>query len=152
MQTITENHHQPPNNLLPLPTRAKRRWPIVVIRSPARLCSRDGNFCYYGRLEYDFLDFILCLASCLEYDFLAFFCALLPTFFFILSFSPSLSRYVHSIFVFLRLCSSRHLLLLSPSTWWCEDNNKNNNNNNDDDDNNNDNDNDNKQQQQRQQQ
>ena len=34
-----------------------------MIRSPVRLCSRDGKICYdaYRRLEYDFL--FLCLAS-----------------------------------------------------------------------------------------
>ena len=43
-----------------------------VIRSPARLCNRDGKLCCYGRLEFDFLAFFLCLASRLEYDFLGF--------------------------------------------------------------------------------
>ena len=46
-----------------------------VTRSPARLCSRDGNICYYGRLEHDFLAFVPC--------------------FLLLLFSPALSRYVY---------------------------------------------------------
>ena len=37
-----------------------------VIRSPARLCSRDGNICFYGRLEHDFLAF-LCFALILSF-------------------------------------------------------------------------------------
>ena len=45
-----------------------------MTRSPARLCSRDGKLCYYGRLEYEFL-------------------ALLPCFLLFI-FSPSLSRRV----------------------------------------------------------
>ena len=31
-----------------------RKMADGVIRSPARLCSRGGKICYYGRLEYDF--------------------------------------------------------------------------------------------------
>ena len=46
-----------------------------VTRSPARLWSRDGKLSYYGRLEYDFLVFVPC--------------------FLLLSFSPSLFRYVY---------------------------------------------------------
>ena len=45
-----------------------------MTRSPARLCSRDGKLCYYGRLEYDFLAFVPC--------------------FLLFLWSPSLSRYV----------------------------------------------------------
>ena len=45
-----------------------------VTKPSARLCSRDGKLCYYGRLEYEFL-------------------ALLPCFLLFI-FSPSLSRRV----------------------------------------------------------
>ena len=58
-------------------------------RSPARLCSRDGKICYYGRLEYDFLAFVL--ASYFSYLLL-----------------PYLGMFI--FFMFLRPCSS-HLLL-----------------------------------------
>ena len=71
------------------------RWQLVVVyiwndhmymtRSPARLCSRDGKLCYYGRLEYDFLAFVPCFLLFLFY--------------------ASFSRYVY-LRVFLRLCSS----------------------------------------------
>ena len=53
-----------------------RKMADRVTRSPARLCSRDGKLCYYGRLEYGFLAF--CLAS-------------------YFSFSPSLSRQTVSL-------------------------------------------------------
>ena len=43
--------------------------------SPARLCSRDGKINYYGRLEYEFLAFVLCNL--------------------LFSFSPPLSLYVY---------------------------------------------------------
>ena len=69
-----------------------------VTRSPARLRSRDGNFCYYG--------------DALSTIFLLFCCALLPTFSHFLLRCPGMFIF----FVFLRLCSSRHLSLLSPST------------------------------------
>ena len=60
-----------------------------VTRSPARLCSRRGKICYHKRLEYDFLT--LCLAYCFSYF-------LMPY--------PGMFIF----FVFLRLCSSNHLL------------------------------------------
>ena len=44
---------------------------------PARLCSRNGKLCYYGRLEHDFLAFLPCSL--------------------LLLFSPSLSRHVSLI-------------------------------------------------------
>ena len=37
-----------------------RKMADGVTRSPARLCSRDRNLCYNGRLEYDFLAFVPC--------------------------------------------------------------------------------------------
>ena len=43
---------------------SREKLAYSVTRSPARLCSRDGKLCYYGRLEYDFLTFFyFCLAS-----------------------------------------------------------------------------------------
>ena len=67
------------------------KMPDGVTRFPARLCSRDGKIGYYERLEYDFL--------------LAYFCALLPTFLILSCLIPV------CFILFLRLCSSSHLLL-----------------------------------------
>ena len=53
-----------------------------VTRSPARLCSRDGKICYYGRLEYDFSAFVPCFPLVL--------------------FSPAFSWFIY----LLRVCSS----------------------------------------------
>ena len=39
---------------------SRKKMADGVTRSPARFCSRDGNICYCGRLEYDFLAFVPC--------------------------------------------------------------------------------------------
>ena len=51
-----------------------RKMADSVRRFPARLCSRDGKLCYYGRRQYDFLALVPCFLPFL--------------------FSPSLSHYV----------------------------------------------------------
>ena len=39
---------------------SRKKMADRVTRSPARLCSRDGKLCFYGRLEYDFVAFFPC--------------------------------------------------------------------------------------------
>ena len=78
-----------------------------VARSPPRLCSRDGNICWYG----DALSAIFLLAC---------FCVLLLDFRCSFSFLCFLSFFLYPgmfiFFVSLRLCSSH--LLLSASTYF----------------------------------
>ena len=53
----------------------RKKMAYGVTMSPARLCSRDGDIFYYGRLEHDLIAFV----------------PLLTTF----QISAALSRYVH---------------------------------------------------------
>ena len=73
----------------------RKKMAYGVTKPPARLSRRNGLLCYYGRLEYDFLTYVLCLASYFSH--------------FLLIFHDMF------IFMFLRLCNN-HLLLLSAST------------------------------------
>ena len=75
-----------------------------VIRSPARLCSRDGKFCYYGRLEYDFL---------------AFCCALLPTFLMFSFLIPVCSSSSCSFVCAAVICYSQQVRVRSTCSFLC---------------------------------
>ena len=71
------------------------------IRSPARLCSRDGKLYHYGRLEYDFLPVVPCF---LLAPFLSRYVSLInsvpPS---VQQSSATLNKYF--VFVFYRACS-----------------------------------------------
>ena len=94
-------------HLIPLLTRAGRRWEMVWQGPRRGFVAETGRFCCYG----DALSTIFLLPC---------FCALLPTFRFSFIFSLFSYFFLHPgmfiFFVSLRLCSSR--LLLSASTYF----------------------------------
>ena len=80
MQKIIKNHHQLPNNLIPLTTRAGRRWHIVWQGPRLGFVTETGNFVTTDTLSTIFLFFFV---PC----------------FLLFSFSPSVSLYVYLLCV-----------------------------------------------------